>query len=100
MCSNLNSAHTSLTNSASAGVLFLFPMNLIRVKAFPDSKKAHIEETSPNVFRVFVREPAERNLANQAVIKAVATYLNIPAKQLIIKTGHRSLNKTLLILGK
>lgn len=75
-------------------------MNLIRVKAFPDAKKAHIEETSPNVFRVFVREPAERNMANQAVIKAVATHLGIPAKQLIIKTGHRSLNKTLTILGK
>jgi uncharacterized protein YggU (UPF0235/DUF167 family) len=75
-------------------------MHLIRVKAFPDAKKEHLEEVNPNTFRVFVRESPERNLANQAVIKVVAHHLGIPAKKLIIKTGHRSLNKTLLILGE
>jgi uncharacterized protein YggU (UPF0235/DUF167 family) len=74
-------------------------MNLIRVKAFPDAKKEHVEEVSPNVLRIFIRESAERNMANHAVIKAVAKFYNIPEKQLIIKTGHRAQNKTLLILG-
>lgn len=74
-------------------------MNLIRVKAFPDAKKEYVEEVSPNVLRIFVRESAERNMANHAVIKAVAKFYAIPEKNLIIKTGHRSPNKTLLILG-
>lgn len=74
-------------------------MNLIRVKAFPDAKKEHVEEVSHHVLRVFVRESAERNMANHAVIKAVAAFYGIPQKQLILKTGHRAPNKTLLILG-
>lgn len=75
-------------------------MNLIRVKAFPDAKKQHIEEVSPQVLRIFVRESAERNMANRAVIKAVAAYYSIPEKSLVITTGHRAQNKTLLILGR
>ena len=75
-------------------------MTTIRIKAFPDSKKAHIEETETDVLRVYVRESAERNMANRAVIAAVAAHLGIPAKKLVMKTGHREQNKTLTILGQ
>ena len=74
-------------------------MDLIRVKAFPGSKKEKVEETAPNVLRVFVRESAERNMANKAIVKAVAAYCGIPEKRLVMKTGHRGSNKTLTVLG-
>lgn len=74
-------------------------MELIRVRAFPGAKKQHVEEVEPFVLRVFVRESAERNMANRAVIAAVAGYYGIPANRLSIRTGHRSMSKTLLILG-
>jgi uncharacterized protein YggU (UPF0235/DUF167 family) len=51
-------------------------MNLIRIKAFPNAKKFAIEETAPQVLRVFVREDAQQNRANDAVIRAVAEYIN------------------------
>ena len=74
-------------------------MQTIRVKTFPDAKKEHVEEVSPHVLRIFVRESAERNMANQAVIRAVAKFYNIPEKKLRIQTGHRMQNKTIAILG-
>ncbi len=73
-------------------------MQTIRIKAFPDAKKPAIEEDR-GVLRVFVRESAERNMANAAVIRAVAKHLNVPEKSLRMIAGHRSQNKTLCVLG-
>lgn len=73
-------------------------MNIIRVKAFPDAKKAHIEETAPKTLRVFVREDAQENRANHAVIRAVAARYQIPENKLRMISGHRSQNKMIRIL--
>jgi uncharacterized protein YggU (UPF0235/DUF167 family) len=73
-------------------------MNLIRIKAFPGSKKPSLEETAPQVVRVFVRETAERNMANEAVLKAVAEFYSIPRNKLRMISGHRGLNKIVQIL--
>ncbi len=73
-------------------------MNLIRIKAFPDAKKASIEETTHQVVRVFVREPAKDNQANKAVLAAVAAFYEIPANKLRLIAGHRAMNKTVQIL--
>lgn len=72
-------------------------MPTIRIKAFPGSKKYHIEETKPEELRVFVREGAERNMANHAIIRTVAEYYKLPPNKLRIITGHRSQNKTIQI---
>ena len=73
-------------------------MNLIRIKAFPDAKKASIEETAPQVVRVFVREPAQDNQANKAVLAAIAAFYEIPVNKLRLIAGHRAMNKTVQIL--
>lgn len=73
-------------------------MNSIRIKAFPGSKKSHVEEVSEKVLRVFVREEAQHNMANKAVIRAIATYYNMPEKKFHMISGHRSLNKLIEIM--
>ena len=69
-------------------------MDTVRIKAFPGSKKAHIEEVAEMVLRVFIKEPAQNNQANKAVIKAVARFYTIPEEKLRIIAGHHGLNKT------
>ena len=74
-------------------------MNIIRIKAFPNSKKPAIEETAPKVLRVFVREDAKQNRANDAVIRAVALYYAIPINKLRMISGHLRQNKMLEIIS-
>jgi len=73
-------------------------MNIIRIKAFPNSKKPAIEETGPKVLRVFVREDAKQNRANDAVIRAVADYYDLPRNKLRMISGHLRQNKMIEIL--
>jgi uncharacterized protein YggU (UPF0235/DUF167 family) len=73
-------------------------MNLIRIKAFPNAKKPAIEETAPQVLRVFVREDAQQNRANDAVIRAVADYYTIPKNKLRMISGHQKQGKLIQIL--
>lgn len=73
-------------------------MNLIRIKAFPDARKAAVEEVSPKVLRVFVREDAQENRANHAVIRAVGAFYNIPHNKLRMISGHQKQAKILQII--
>lgn len=73
-------------------------MNLIRIKAFPNAKKPTVEETAPQVLRVFVREDAQQNRANDAVIRAVADYYSIPRNKLRMISGHQKQGKIIQIL--
>lgn len=73
-------------------------MNIIRVKAFPGSKKDHVEETGEKVLRIFVREAAQDNQANRAVIRAISEYYTIPENKLRLISGHHGLNKMIQIL--
>ena len=73
-------------------------MNIIRVKAFPDAKKFHIEETAPQTLRIFVREEAQRNMANTAVLEAVADFYKIPRNKLRLISGHQGQNKMIQIM--
>jgi uncharacterized protein YggU (UPF0235/DUF167 family) len=73
-------------------------MNIIRIKAFPSSKKAHIEETAEKVLRIFVCEDPKDNRANKAVIRAVSGYYTIPQNKLRIISGHHGLNKMIQVL--
>lgn len=66
---------------------------LVRVKAFPRARKEHIEEDD-GVLRIFVREPAERNMANTRIRELVAAHCNVPLSAVRMRTGARSLQKT------
>lgn len=73
-------------------------MKLIRIKAFPNAKKPAIEEIAPQVLRVFVREDAQQNRANDAVIRTVAEYYNLPRNKLRMISGHHKQSKIIQIL--
>lgn len=72
-------------------------MQVIRVKVFPDSKHEHIVETAPRVIRLYVREPAQHNLANNAVLRALSAFYTIPKNKLHMISGHQKHNKLIEI---
>lgn len=65
----------------------------IKVKVFPNSKKQEIQKKSENSFIVYVKEPAERNLANKKVCQVIAEQFKIPEKLVRIINGHHSPSK-------
>lgn len=69
----------------------------IKVKVFPDQKKESFIETASLRFEARVRAPAERNLANEAVVGLVARHLDLPVGKVRIVSGHHSPSKILSI---
>ena len=69
----------------------------IHVKVTAGAKKETIEKRSTDSYRMSVREKAERNLANGAVLKALALHLKMPLRKLHIVNGHRSPSKIISI---
>lgn len=65
---------------------------LIKVKAFPASKKEQVLRKGDKI-EVKVKEQAKDNEANKAVIRALASFLNVPAKKIRIVKGARRRNK-------
>ncbi|MDO8576857.1 MAG: DUF167 domain-containing protein [Candidatus Daviesbacteria bacterium] len=65
----------------------------IFVKAKPKSKKNFIKKTDAASFTVAVTEAPEKGKANQAIIKALAKFLNIPASSVILISGQTSRQK-------
>ncbi len=63
---------------------------LVRVYVTPDSRKESIEKENDTTFRIKVREPRERNLANKRVKELLAAEFKTTAKQIRIMTGHKS----------
>jgi uncharacterized protein YggU (UPF0235/DUF167 family) len=69
----------------------------VKVRVIADAKKESLEETSPDHFKISVREPAERNLANRRIVELVAAHHKLPPKQVRIISGHTSPSKILSI---
>lgn len=67
----------------------------LKIRAVPGAKKDLIEVLSTDTWKVSVRAPAERNLANQRIIELVAGKLGLPSKQIRLVSGHQSPNKIL-----
>lgn len=71
----------------------------IRVKAFPDAKKEHVEIDDAGRLRIFVREPAQDNRANKRILQLVAQNQNVPIDAVRLISGHHGPNKLLQILS-
>ncbi|PIR86290.1 hypothetical protein COU13_01770 [Candidatus Kaiserbacteria bacterium CG10_big_fil_rev_8_21_14_0_10_43_70] len=65
----------------------------VRVKVTPGASKEVFTKVGENSFEAFVREPAQKNMANRRVCELVAIYYGAPPEAARIKTGHRSRNK-------
>ena len=66
---------------------------LIKVKVFPDSKKAKLVEKSADSLEVYVKEEPERGMATKAVFKALERYFKITNGTIKLIKGARSRNK-------
>lgn len=68
-------------------------MTYIRVRVSPGAKRESVIQTDERTFTIAVKEPAERNLANQRVRQLVAEYFEVPVGKVRLISGHRSPTK-------
>jgi uncharacterized protein YggU (UPF0235/DUF167 family) len=68
----------------------------VRIDVTPDAKKERIERVSDTHYKIAVREPAERNLANGRVIDIVRQ-LHPEARYVRLVSGHRSPRKIISV---
>jgi uncharacterized protein YggU (UPF0235/DUF167 family) len=71
---------------------------LIKIKVFPGSKKESVEKKSEDSFAVYLREKAEKGMANKKLRGIIAAYFNVNEERIKIVQGGRSRNKIIDIL--
>lgn len=69
----------------------------IKVKVTPGARLEKIEKKSKDHYLVWVREKAERNMANTRVCQIMALYLGVSRKSVRIISGHQSPSKILSV---
>lgn len=72
---------------------------IIEVKVVPRAKKEKIEKFG-NGLKVWLKEPAEKGRANQTLIKKLADYFGVSAKDIQIISGLRSSKKLVKMTRK
>lgn len=65
----------------------------IKVKATPGAKKESIKSVGSDALVITVREPAERNLANNRIRELVADHFQLAVHKVRLISGHRSPSK-------
>lgn len=65
----------------------------VKVRVFPGNKKEVVQKISDSTYEIRVKEPAERNLANQRIRELIALEYAVTSKQVRIVSGHRSSTK-------
>lgn len=65
----------------------------IFLKVKPNSKEDKVEKISENKFIVQVKAPPKEGKANEAVIKLLSGYLDVPRSRISIIQGQHSRNK-------
>lgn len=68
-------------------------MKRISVKITPNAKKEGIIDEGNNCFKVKVKAPAIEGKANEAMIKLLSKYFNIPKSCIKISRGEFAKNK-------
>ncbi len=70
----------------------------IFVTAKPGAKQVKVEQLSPNIYKVWVREPAKDGRANQALIEVLAKHFGVAKSQVLIRRGLKNKKKLIEIL--
>ncbi|OGG86047.1 hypothetical protein A2392_01095 [Candidatus Kaiserbacteria bacterium RIFOXYB1_FULL_46_14] len=70
----------------------------IKVKVTPGSKRERVTKESDTLFRMEVKEPAERNLANERVKELLREALGLTVGRVRLVAGHRSQSKVFDVL--
>ncbi len=66
---------------------------LIKVRAFPCSKKEEIIEKSKDLFEIKIKEKPEKGLANKRIFEILAFYFKVPQSKIKLIKGARQSNK-------
>lgn len=74
-------------------------MGYIHVAVTVEAKKESLKEKSKDHFAIFVKEKAERNMANNRVLELIAEHFSIPKNKVRIVNGHRHPSKLLVVEG-
>jgi len=69
----------------------------IKVKVLAGSRKEKIEKLKDDYYHISVKEPAERNLANNRVCQIISELLKVPRNAVKIINGHQSSSKMLSV---
>jgi len=69
----------------------------VKVRVIAGAKKELFQPVSAGHFKISVKEPAERNLANRRIVELVAAHYKLQPKQVHIISGHTSPSKILSI---
>lgn len=70
----------------------------ISVHAHPSASQPKIEKNETGVYHVYVKEPASKNKANKAIIKALADYFSVSKNQVFLDIGSKQRDKVFTIL--
>ena len=69
----------------------------VKVKVFAGARKEQVKEVGENRYEIYVKEKAERNMANTRVIEIVADLYKINKNAVEIFSGHHGPSKLLSI---
>ncbi len=69
----------------------------LTILAKPSSIEAKIEKVDGATYKVFVKEPPVKGMANRAIIDALAEYFNVPKNSPRIISGYSSRTKIIEI---
>ncbi len=69
----------------------------VKVHVVPGARRESIEKENDTTFRIKVREPSERNLANSRLRELLAAEFGVETKAVRLIRGHRSSAKTFLL---
>lgn len=69
----------------------------IKVRVVPDAKEESVTVLKEDTFRVSVRAPRERNLANVRVRELIAKHYHVSLRAVRIIHGHQSHAKMLVV---
>ncbi len=72
----------------------------LKIKAFPDSKKEEVVEKGADKFWIYVKAPASRGLANEAVLSLLAKHLSVPLNKIRLIKGARTPSKIVEIINQ
>ena len=69
----------------------------IHVKVISGAGKESFKQKSKDHFEIFVKEKAERNMANARVLELVAEHFKVPVSKVRIINGHRHPSKLIMV---
>ena len=67
----------------------------IKVRVITEAKREEVIQESADHFKISIKEPAERNMANARILEIIRA--NYPSKQVKIISGHHSPSKLLTV---